>query len=150
VGELLETCQIIARFNLRVYALIINSDREILLADEEYDGRKFSKFPGGGVEYGEGILEALQREAKEELGQELADVKHFYTTDFFQQSEFNKEDQIISFYYTAQLSNPADLKLGKFPFDFTQSKPSFRWVSISQLKLKGLEFPIDKVVLEMV
>ncbi len=140
----------ISRFNLRVYALIINDKEEILLADEEYSGKQFTKFPGGGVELGEGILEALQREAQEELSQRLIKVKHFYTTDFFQKSAFKAEDQIISIYYTAKLSEPTELKLGKFPFDFTHSKPSFRWVSLKELKKTGLKFPIDKVVLGMI
>jgi len=139
---------VIKKFNLRVYALIFSENGDVLLADEEYSGRKFTKFPGGGVELGEGILDALQREAMEELGQSLLEIEHFYTTDFFQKSAFRESDQIISIYYTAKLSSESKLKLGEFPFDFTHSKPSFRWVNLQNLAQEGLEFPVDQVVLK--
>ena len=47
-------------FNIRVYALIQNG-RKILLSHELINNKRVQKFPGGGVEYGEGIVEALQR-----------------------------------------------------------------------------------------
>ena len=77
----------INNFNLRVYALIIEND-SILLSKELIKGKIAIKFPGGGVEHGEGLIDALQREAKEEISQKLTNIKHFYTTDFFQQSFF--------------------------------------------------------------
>ena len=135
-------------FNIRVYAIITNEQEEILLADEEYSGNRFTKFPGGGVEWGEGIIDALQRESHEEMYQELTNVIHFYTTDFFQLSSFNDKDQLISVYYTAKLSKPEELKIGAFPFDFTHGKPSFRWKKLLELESADLRFPIDKIVLD--
>ena len=41
-------------FNVRVYGLLINDQNQILISDEQEYGMQFSKFPGGGLEYGEG------------------------------------------------------------------------------------------------
>ncbi|HEY0897744.1 MAG TPA: NUDIX hydrolase, partial [Sphingobacteriaceae bacterium] len=48
-------------FNVRVYGLLINHRQEILISDEEEYGVRFTKFPGGGLEYGEGLLDGLKR-----------------------------------------------------------------------------------------
>ena len=131
-------------FNIRVYALIIEDDN-VLISKELIKGKTVLKFPGGGVEYGEGIVDALQREANEELSQELEEITHFYTTDFFQESSFRKSDQLISIYYTAKLSTLLLNKVNK-PI---QDQPLFIWKNIQELKVDDLHFPIDKKVLEM-
>jgi len=43
-------------FNVRVYALIINGD-SILISKELIMVKEVLKFPGGGLEYGEGLIE---------------------------------------------------------------------------------------------
>ena len=131
-------------FNIRVYALIIENDN-ILISKELIKGEIVLKFPGGGVEHGEGIIDALQREANEELSQELEEITHFYTTDFFQESSFRKSDQLISVYYKARLSEKLVNKIDK-PI---KDQPVFMWKKIQKLKKYDLHFPIDKKVLEM-
>ncbi|RZK13557.1 MAG: NUDIX hydrolase, partial [Flavobacterium sp.] len=49
-------------FNVRVYGVLINHDNQVLISDEQSGGRTFSKFPGGGLELGEGLIDALKRE----------------------------------------------------------------------------------------
>lgn len=132
-------------FNLRVYALIID-DKKVLISKELIKGKIIMKFPGGGVEHGEGILEALQRESNEELMQGLKNINHFYTTDFFQKSSFNPKDQIISIYYTAQLTE----KLKNHSSIPIKNKPIFEWRNLEDLKSDDLHFPIDKCVLNMI
>ena len=130
-------------FNIRVYALIQNG-RKILLSHELINNKRVQKFPGGGVEYGEGIVEALQREAMEEMNLTLKEIKHFYTTHFFQQSSFNKNDQLISIYYTAKLSkNIFGNKLTKDP---SKNYPVFCWHNINEISDNDFHFPIDKYV----
>ena len=133
-------------FNIRVYALIQNG-RKILLSHELINNKRVQKFPGGGVEHGEGIVEALQREAMEEMNLTLKEIKHFYTTDFFQQSSFNKNDQLISIYYTAKLSkNIFGSKLTKNP---SKNHPVFCWHNLNEISDNDFHFPIDKYVYSM-
>ena len=88
----------IKNFNLRVYGLLVKNN-QVLISREQFRERNLLKFPGGGIEYGEGILEALQREWQEEVGVIITIKRLFYITDYFIQSAFCKEDQIVSFYY---------------------------------------------------
>jgi ADP-ribose pyrophosphatase YjhB (NUDIX family) len=88
-------------FNVRVYGLL-QFENKILLADEIIKGMYITKFPGGGLEFGEGTIDCLKREFLEELNQPIKNIRHFYTTDFFQVSAFNPNHQIISIYYLAE------------------------------------------------
>ena len=37
------------RFNVRVYGLLFNDEKEVLVTDENRFGIQFTKFPGGGL-----------------------------------------------------------------------------------------------------
>ena len=93
-------------FNIRVYALLINDQQEVLVTDEFRFGKEMTKFPGGGLNWGEGTIDCLHRECREELGCEIRIVKHFYTTDFFQCSAFHADHQLISIYYIVNYTSP--------------------------------------------
>ena len=134
-------------FNLRVYGLVINDKKEILLSDECRFGHFFTKFPGGGVEKGEGILDALHREFQEELNLKIEDATPFYFNDFYQESAFRKEDQIVSFYYLVKCDN-SKIKVKTYEIPFHEETEKQRWISIEDLTTKDLTFPIDKVAFE--
>lgn len=124
----------------------------MLVSDEIIRGEMFTKFPGGGLEWGEGIAECLQREAREELGQEIEVIDHFYTTDFFIESAFRSTDQVISIYYIARLQSAAKFRTSKKRFDFLQTEKdeeSFRWVSLEDLKEGDFAFPGDRKVVQL-
>jgi len=142
----------IERLNLRVYGILLNNNGEVLLSDENRFGMQYTKFPGGGLELGEGISDCLKREFIEELGLEIDILEHYYTTDFLQVSAFDKKDQIISVYYLVKFKNEESITLlntkeKKFQFDGLEQ--IFRWRKISELNEKELTFPIDKIVGEM-
>jgi ADP-ribose pyrophosphatase YjhB (NUDIX family) len=141
---------ITGNFVIRVYGIIINVKSEVLLSDEYLFGMKMTKFPGGGLEYGEGTIEGLRREFREECnGQEIKNISHFYTTDFFQKALFHENKQLLSIYYKAELENPVNFKISNKPFDFQEDKngnQSFRWTKINNLNEAEITFPIDKFV----
>lgn len=139
------------RYNIRVYALIIHEGK-ILLTDELRMDTRMTKFPGGGHEWGEGLLETVKRECIEELGQEIIFAEHFYTTDFFVVSAFHKEDQMISVYYKVKLPRPEKIETGEKAFGFkeeTDGAQIFRWVALEDLTPDQVTYPIDKRVVEM-
>jgi 8-oxo-dGTP diphosphatase len=141
----------IKHFNLRVYALIIE-DGNILLSDEFVHDMKMTKFPGGGLYFGEGPADCLKREAIEEFGQEIEIIEHFYTTHFFQHALFYTDQQLISIYYRARLYEAPRFKISQKPFDFElpiNESQSFRWAKIIELSENDLSFPIDKFVLNL-
>ena len=79
------------QYIVRVYGIVINGNQELLLSDEFQLNTKMTKFPGGGMDFGEGTIDCLRREFREECsGQEILNISHFYTTDFFKKLCFMK------------------------------------------------------------
>ena len=135
------------RFNIRVYGLWISEEREILLTDEYRSGHYMTKFPGGGLEFGEGLSDALKREWKEELSIEIKIGKLFYINEFFQVSAFSKKDQILSVYYQVEPLSFPELAPHKRLEDLeaVEGAQAFRWFPLDNLR-EELTFPIDKKV----
>lgn len=140
-------------FNLRVYGIYINERNEILVSDEIQHGKRFTKFPGGGMELGEGTRDCLIREWKEELGQDIELSEHIYTTDYFQVSAFNPAHQIVSIYYAVRPLTESVIRIAEKPFDFVEEKEwteSFRNIPLSKLKIEDFTFPIDQIVAKLI
>src|ERR1043165_6471326 len=89
------------RFNVRVYGILIQ-DNKVLVSDEYIKGNHITKFPAGGLEFGEGTIECIKREFMEELKIVIDVESHFYTTDFFVASAFAPNLQVISIYYKVE------------------------------------------------
>ncbi len=141
-----------AIFNVRVYGILINSGNELLVTDEYHFGKCITKFPGGGLEFGEGTIDCIKREMIEETKSEIKVISHFYTTDFFQLSAFNEQQQIISIYYRIELLRSLNIRTKTKPFDFdeqTAGAQIFRWIPLSQLSKDLFTLPIDQKVGEM-
>ena len=139
-------------FNVRVYGLLIDDRYRVLIADELVHGHRITKFPGGGLEFGEGTLDAIKREMIEETNTQVEVVEHFYTTDFFQVSAFNPKSQVISIYYIIKTVSSLNTKISYLPFDFNEHKEgaiSFRWLPLDTITEKDFTFPIDKKVAQM-
>ena len=139
------------RFNIRVYGLILQ-DEKILLTDEFRLGMYMTKFPGGGLEFGEGTLDCLKRECMEELGQEVEITGHFYTTDFYQSSLYLPDKyQMLSIYYRARLVGERSFKITEKVNDFSpvDGAQAFRWMPLRDIHPDMFTLPIDKVVVSL-
>ena len=139
------------KFNVRVYGLLINEENQVLLSDEEEYGVRFSKFPGGGLEYGEGLIDALKREFVEECDLNIEVTEHFYTTDFFVKSAFN-DSQIISVYYLVRAVSEINFSCKEVIFDFDHEgdiRQAFRWRKLEELEPADVTFPTDQRVVEL-
>lgn len=148
------------RFNIRVYGLLINEQKQVLVSDELIRGSYITKFPGGGLEFGEGTRNCLQREFMEEMNLQVEIGDHIYTTDYFQLSAFNPEHQIISIYYYAKALEEIKAPLRVKPFDFdeeqlkvyeaTKETETFRFVDWHEFSPESVTLPIDKIVASII
>jgi ADP-ribose pyrophosphatase YjhB (NUDIX family) len=107
-----------------------------------------TKFPGGGLEFGEGPEDCIKREAIEEFGQDIEIIEHFYTTGFFQRALFFDNHQLISIYYRIRFKENPRFRISDRPFDFenVNGSQSFRWARLNDLSEDDLSFPVDKHV----
>jgi 8-oxo-dGTP pyrophosphatase MutT (NUDIX family) len=147
-------------FNIRVYGVLINERKQVLVADEFIRGGLYTKFPGGGLEFGEGTRDCLKRELKEELGIEAEIGDHIYTTDYFQLSAFRPDQQIISIYYFAKQLEELKVPVRKNPFEFddaqmtiyqeTGETETFRWIDWENFSEETVTLPIDKIVANII
>ncbi|HSC55389.1 MAG TPA: NUDIX domain-containing protein [Phnomibacter sp.] len=148
------------QFSLRVYGILFDENKRVLLSDEYIRGMLITKFPGGGLEFGEGTRDCLVREFKEELNLAVEVGRHIYTTDFFQISAFNNAYQIISIYYEVKALEPIAVPLREKPFDFDEQQMAIynatgeietpRFINWQQFSGEALTLPIDKIVADMV
>lgn len=144
-------------FNIRVYGVLVNEQQEVLVSDEYIKGLYITKFPGGGLEFGEGTKDCLKREFKEETGLDVLVGNHIYTTDYCQISAFNPQHQIISIYYFVKATDIASLKVNQQPFDFPSNivldkntrAEVFRFIPINSLTADSFSLPIDKIVAQL-
>ncbi len=125
------------QYNIRAYGLYLK-DNNVLVSEEYFDETKVIKFPGGGLEIGEGIIDCLKREFKEELAIDIDVIQHFYTTDFYQKSAYDGS-QVLSVYYLVKLHEaPA--------FPYFNGAERFYFLPINQDLPPLTPLPIDKVV----
>lgn len=133
-----------SKFNVRVYGIWIKSDK-ILLSHENIDGYAMTKFPGGGLEFGEGALDCLKREFMEELGVKISQSKLVHVSEKYIPSAFKKNEQVIAVHYLVDsddsilnYENIQDTAVGK------SNLLSFKWHKLDSSLIDNLSFEMDK------
>jgi ADP-ribose pyrophosphatase YjhB (NUDIX family) len=94
-----------------VSSVIIQKENKILLIKEVLESLKeYWIFPGGGVDFGETIIDAARREVKEEIGLDI-EIKDFLG---FKEAIYPKYDyHTVIFFFIAEPLNDKILKGGK-------------------------------------
>jgi 8-oxo-dGTP diphosphatase len=128
----------IDNFNIRVYACVVK-DKKVLVLHEEYAGDFLVKFPGGGLEYGESVIECLHREFLEELNVKIEKITHFYTQEDFIVSRFRPNEQLMTLYYLVEICDQNELLIMDPCIEKTE------WLPL-QTEGEPLKLPIDKIV----
>jgi len=147
-------------FTIRVYGILLNQRKQVLVSDEHIRGNYYTKFPGGGLELGEGTRDCLKREFMEEMNLQVEVGAHLYTTDYFQMSAFNPDDQIIAIYYFAKALEPITVPIRTIPFDFDEREKkiyeekrqteTFRFIDWNDFSADSVTLPIDKIAATIV
>lgn len=147
-------------FTIRVYGILINEARQVLVSDEYIRGDYITKFPGGGMELGEGTRGCLSREFMEELNLKVEVGEHIYTTDIYQQSAFNPAHQIVAIYYLVHALGPITVPLRSKPFEFdaaqlelyktTKQIETVRLINWDDFSAGSVTLPLDKIAADMV
>lgn len=130
----------IDKVNIRVYACAVK-DKKVLALFEEYAGEPLMKFPGGGLEFGEGTIECLHREFDEELNVKIEVVEHFYTQENFLVSRFRENEQLLTIYYLVNITNEEDFLILDPCIEKTE------WIDINRPD-NPFVLPIDKIVFD--
>jgi 8-oxo-dGTP diphosphatase len=136
------------QFNIRVYGIWI-CDGKVMVSHEQSEDLRFTKFPGGGLEMGEGILHCLKREFREELGIEFQKHSLFYVTEDLVISAFNQEEQLVSVYYQVQSDQEP---VGTYLEEMRWGKKytiQLAWLPLQDIKESMFHFPVDKTVARM-
>ena len=140
--------ELVPLFNVRVYALIVKNNR-LLISEEQHGGVFLRKFPGGGLQFGEGIVQALHRELKEELNADVESEKLLCVTEDFVVSFLNNKQQVIGVHYWVELKQDySDNHLDNNRVELENGYIHFKWVMIDELKADDFSSPVDKSAFE--
>lgn len=137
-------------FNIRAYGIIVH-DSQILLSHEFIHQKELTKFPGGGLQFGEGLADCLKREFMEEYGLRVNVGKCVYVTDFFVASLFNSSQQVISIYFETIIETGQAIPHEKIENDNGPAEwHRLEWHALKELNEPDFYFPIDKKVLAII
>lgn len=129
-------------FNVRVYGLLVEQNK-ILIIREPFARNVITKFPGGGLEFGEGLIDCLKREFLEELNLEIEILGHFYTQDYFLASRFDENEQILMIYYKVRAIDIS--KLNVLDPDIQE----VIWIDLDEISTKDVTLESDQLVVGM-
>ncbi|MEY2753467.1 MAG: hypothetical protein RLZZ570_1413 [Bacteroidota bacterium] len=129
---------------VRVYGFLEDAQGRVLVSAERFRGQPLVKYPGGGVEWGEGIREALVREFQEELQLDVAVENLVFFNEFPVVSAFDPEVQVFSFFYRVTAAGP--MSFATHPTVAVPDEDGERavWVPKAELANVPFTYPIEQ------
>ncbi|MDA3839606.1 MAG: NUDIX domain-containing protein [Patescibacteria group bacterium] len=123
------------------YAVVIDSDK-VLLCNTKSTGKYW--FPGGGVDLGEKLEDAIKREVREETGIEI-EVEKFLTFQeiFFYYEPLDEAYQNFSFFYLCKPITTELLADDKVDQEEESEKP--RWVDLKSIKKEEIQTGAEEI-----
>ena len=134
----------IDKFNVRVYGLLVKGQK-ILVSLEQIDELHMCKFPGGGLEFGEGLKDAMIREIKEELGIIPISLEQWHISEDFVQSKLRVNEQVLAVYYRLWTDEEIVLDTKTLPTAFgSENQMKLEWRNLDDTLIEDLSFETDK------
>lgn len=99
--------------HIGVYGLIMYNDQILLIRKNRGPYTGLYDFPGGSLEFGEEVDEALRREIEEEVGGEIESKEYLSNETYVADWEHKgvaASTYHIGMYYTVSLKNPSQIK----------------------------------------
>lgn len=122
--------------NIRFLALGLIRDRDRTFISEGYDRVKQQKFyraMGGGVDFGETSLEALQREFQEEIQAELTNIQYLGCLENLFIFNGEQGHEVIQL-YQCDFVEPKFYQLERLVFAEGERQKTALWVEINRFK----------------
>ncbi|HUH35452.1 MAG TPA: NUDIX domain-containing protein [Moheibacter sp.] len=132
----------IQAFNIRVYGLLLHQGK-LLVIQEKFMDQVIYKFPGGGLEFGEGLHDCLIREFKEELNVKISIQKHLYTQEDFIVSAIHPTEQVLMVYYLVETASLDEMKVDE------KVILSLEWKDLDEIKPEDLSLVTEQKVVEI-
>jgi 8-oxo-dGTP diphosphatase len=107
-----------------VGVMLLNDEGHMLLGRKMYDGGEIWTMPGGALEYGETLEDAVRREVKEECNLEVDSTEQMFT---FEHNNKDKNTQFVTVAY----------KVGSFSGELKNNESDkffeWRWFALDKL-----------------
>ena len=142
------------RLNVRVYMMVTRQDPstgkpQVLVSYERLPMGGIMKFPGGGLEWGEGTTACLRREALEELGQPVEVERLVHVSQRAHISSFDPNQQVIAVHYAARLEGEVGFEDdGVLEDVFGKRVPMMHqrlgWRNVHSLETRDFQFASDR------
>ncbi|HLZ62854.1 MAG TPA: NUDIX hydrolase [Ktedonosporobacter sp.] len=130
------------RFTYRVAGIILHNDHVLL---NRFEGGKYWFLPGGRAELGETSIESLQREMREELGEEAQVERLLWIAETFY-SDKRRSYHEVALYFLASFaaSSGTYQQHGPFPGQEEEAGLTFQWFALDDLDKLTLYPPFLK------